>query len=369
MSKRILFVSTMDGSPWGGSEELWFEAAQRLKGEGREVAAAVLKWPSPAAKLGVLRGQGIPVTEYGAPSAPRRLLNKVHPPLKHAWIRGINPQFVVLSQGGNWSIKTIEVAEALTGLGVPYVVISQCAYPWYWPSDQEAARMRDVFSKAKASYFVSKANLETSRLQVGDAIANGSVIRNPFAVEYVATLPWPDGQTMRLACVARVEPGIKGQDLLFEALSEKIWRERDITVALYGAGSNIGTTRALHQRYGLPRVEFGGFVKPAEIWRQNHALILTSRAEGLPVALVEAMLCGRPAILTDVGGNREAVEDGVSGFIASSVTASGVAEAMERAWQQRDGLQQMGKSAAARIRRLVSPDPAGDLARAILAMV
>lgn len=45
-----------------------------------------------------------------------------------------------------------------------------------------------------------------------------------------------------------------------------------------------------------------------------HAYVSTSRWEGLPLAVLEAQAAGLPAVLTDVVGNRDAIENGVTGF-------------------------------------------------------
>jgi hypothetical protein len=42
---RFVFVSAMSGYPWGGSEELWSQAALRLRDQGHDVAASVPWWP------------------------------------------------------------------------------------------------------------------------------------------------------------------------------------------------------------------------------------------------------------------------------------------------------------------------------------
>jgi glycosyltransferase involved in cell wall biosynthesis len=48
---------------------------------------------------------------------------------------------------------------------------------------------------------------------------------------------------------------------------------------------------------------------------------MASSGEGKPLALTEAMLCGRPAVVTDVGGNAELVSDRVTGFVTQSALA------------------------------------------------
>jgi glycosyl transferase family 1 len=49
----------------------------------------------------------------------------------------------------------------------------------------------------------------------------------------------------------------------------------------------------------------------------NHVHAMPSRIEGLPLVLIEAMLCGRPVVATDVAG-AEVIEDEVTGFLAGA---------------------------------------------------
>ena len=87
------------------------------------------------------------------------------------------------------------------------------------------------------------------------------------------------------------------------------------------------------------------------------------------MALVEAMLCGRPAIVTDVGGNSEVLQDEVTGFIASAPTERHVDEALERAWQQREQWREIGLRAYTSIRELVPADPVALFANHLLQVV
>jgi glycosyltransferase involved in cell wall biosynthesis len=85
--------------------------------------------------------------------------------------------------------------------------------------------------------------------------------------------------------------------------------------------------------------------------------------------MIEAMLCGRMPIVTDVGRVTELVDDNRSGFIAPAATASLIDEAMERAWQRRHEWQAMGALAAADIRQRHSLRPGEDFAEAILTAI
>jgi glycosyltransferase involved in cell wall biosynthesis len=90
--------------------------------------------------------------------------------------------------------------------------------------------------------------------------------------------------------------------------------------------------------------------------------------EGNALSLIEAMLCGRMPITTDVGRAAELIDDGTSGFIASAATAYLIDEVLERAWQRRHDWQAMGQEAARAIRQRHSLTPSKDFADRILAL-
>lgn len=114
----------------------------------------------------------------------------------------------------------------------------------------------------------------------------------------------------------------------------------------------------LVRRLGLAdRVIFTAHLGVEDIWASNHVLIMPSRLEGLPLAVVEAMLCGRPVVATDVAGHSEIIKDGVTGFLADAPTADSMAQALERFWARRTTAQMMGEVGSTRIRRLLPPDP------------
>jgi glycosyltransferase involved in cell wall biosynthesis len=61
--------------------------------------------------------------------------------------------------------------------------------------------------------------------------------------------------------------------------------------------------------------------------------------------------------VTDVGGNGELVRDGVNGFIAKAPTVEFIDGALNRAWENRARLREMGERAAADIRQIIPADP------------
>jgi glycosyltransferase involved in cell wall biosynthesis len=270
------------------------------------------------------------------------------------------PGLVVLSNGV--CFPPIELAELFIGMKLPFATISQANHVDWWPDDSRARQCRTVLSAASRCYFVSHASREMAEKHIGCRLSNAEVVRNPFNVPYGSAPAWPtEGDCLRMACVARLHPASKGQDLLLEALAQPPWDSRNWTLALYGDGPNKETLLRLTERLHLgSRVEFRGHVDDvAGIWAESHLLVLPSRYEGLPLVLVEAMLCGRAALVTNVGGNSEVVSDGTTGFIAESPTVAALQRVLERAWMQRSELQRMGEAASRSIRESVPVDPVG----------
>ena len=77
---------------------------------------------------------------------------------------------------------------------------------------------------------------------------------------------------------------------------------------------------------------------------------------------------GRPVLATDVGGNAEIIQDGVTGFVAeaATVTAS-FSKALDRAWQAQSRWPAMGKAARKYIRDHANDDPAKALLKTWIA--
>jgi glycosyltransferase involved in cell wall biosynthesis len=82
--------------------------------------------------------------------------------------------------------------------------------------------------------------------------------------------------------------------------------------------------------------------------------------------MVEAMVCGRPAVITDVGGSREWVTDGQSGFLAAKPDVESVAAALDRAWQRRADWPAMGREARQTAIRQIDPNPGRTVLRRLM---
>lgn len=93
----------------------------------------------------------------------------------------------------------------------------------------------------------------------------------------------------------------------------------------------------------------GGGVDPRKHLRECDIFVLPSRSEGFSNALIEAMASSLPVVATCVGGNAEAVADGVTGYLVAPDDASAMATALEKLLVDPNKARMMGSNGRTRV--------------------
>jgi L-malate glycosyltransferase len=187
---------------------------------------------------------------------------------------------------------------------------------------------------------------------------------NQFNVQTFKRLPreqaperWPrvysssegsNDSTFNLLSTRGFEP-IYGVDVIARAFVTAAKEVPNLHLTLLGTGSQEGVIRRIFISNGVSdQVEFHGQVSYDELpgfYQNAHLYLSASHSDGSSISLLEAFACGTPAIVSDIPGNQEWVTTGENGWLFSDGNADALAQAILKAYQQRDLLPELGRKA------------------------
>ncbi len=222
---------------------------------------------------------------------------------------------------------------ASLGLRVP-VVVQEHIYS-SWPPLRRSWRLLRLLSYPLASSVVG---LTPSALAtLGPARGRrGRVVPNPV-------LPAPPGEAVPAAppvivAMGRLVPQ-KGFDMLLDAFARVAGRHDRWSLEVWGDGPDREELERQRDSLGLSdRVTFAGRTQaPYDVMRRAVFLVMSSRREGFPTVLGEAMACGVPVVSFDCpSGPREMIRHGVDGLLIPPEDVAALAAGMERLMTDRD---------------------------------
>ncbi|MEO0235321.1 MAG: glycosyltransferase [candidate division WOR-3 bacterium] len=129
-----------------------------------------------------------------------------------------------------------------------------------------------------------------------------------------------------------------------------------LKLLIVGGGSQESELKNLVRVLGLERdVVFTGKVRHSEVARYHNmitifAALSIDESESFGVAVVEAMACGRPVVVSRVGGLPEVVEDGVTGFVVPPMNPEAAASALQNLITNPELRKKMGLKALERVK-------------------
>jgi glycosyltransferase involved in cell wall biosynthesis len=132
-------------------------------------------------------------------------------------------------------------------------------------------------------------------------------------------LPQTDGRRF-ITIVANLRHPVKDHSTFLRAARRVRDAFPQACFVIAGEGPLIDETRSLARQLGIEESLFflGRCEHVAELLSISEACVLSSKAEGFSNAILEYMAASRPAVVTDVGGAREAVVDGESGYLVQA---------------------------------------------------
>lgn len=313
MKRVLIIIYSLDG---GGAERFTAQLASWLANVGY--------------KVGVATFEPLDADKYVLPSKVDRLVARIFWPLR--------PSKNIFQKLRNWTKKFLQLRNtllawkpdaviaimdiscilailSLVGSGIP-VIVSEHTDPRYHRVPLVWRFLRRLTYPWAAALVVQT-----------EAVARGwarrvvpwwkvRVIPYPcWLVEVeggmVERLPWVVGMG-RLVCEQ------KGFDVLLEAFSRVAGKHPGWRLMILGEGPDRGKLERMVGDLGLVgRVELPGWVGDPERWlRRAGVFVLSSRYEGFPNVLLEAMSLGCAVVAADCpSGPGEIVRDGVDGFL------------------------------------------------------
>jgi len=237
---------------------------------------------------------------------------------------------VVICFGDITNVKTLLAA---SGTGLPIVVCEQID-PRQYPIGRLWNILRRLVYPRAATLVVVSSAMATGWAERITSKNRIRVIPNPVYVSPAPLVNCENRQNQGFTIVAMGRlVRQKGFDVLLKAFSLCSDRHPKWSLDILGDGDERQTLELLKEELRLEkRVRFLGIVKePSTILRQADLFVLSSRFEGFPLALIEAMACGLPAISTNCPtGPSEIIQNEIDGILVPPGDVSALAGAMER---------------------------------------
>jgi GalNAc-alpha-(1->4)-GalNAc-alpha-(1->3)-diNAcBac-PP-undecaprenol alpha-1,4-N-acetyl-D-galactosaminyltransferase len=239
---------------------------------------------------------------------------------------------------------------ATVGLNLP-VVVSERIDPHFYPIGKIWSCLRTWAYRRTGCLVVQT---ESAKAFFSEPIQRRTrVIPNPVIRPPESAAGSNRGIRKQIIGIGRLTPQ-KGFDLLLNAFAQIASRHPDWSVVVWGDGEAREALEQQRDQLGLrDQVRFPGRTKrPFQQLREADLFILSSRFEGFPNALCEAMACGLPVISFDCqSGPREIIRDNVDGLLVPNGDVVALASAMERLMSNEDELKRLSSRAVEVIER------------------
>lgn len=361
--QKLVFVT--NSFSFGGSEQHLLQLLRRLDVHRLDIE--------------ILCTDSDPFTDRLDANLRQQIVIRVEKSLKSLgdWLRvfrQIKPDIVVLVYGTLWMLPWSAAAGArLSGVGRLYAIHHQPPIPPQEPPVLRIHSARDVWRRlcGRRVRLIASAGIPPrlcrKTICVSDAVRNALIKQHGFPVQKVVTIrngisldQFVQNRIGReeirtrlklqamdfvLVCTTRLSPE-KGIGTLVTAMSQVVKVAPDCKCIIVGDGYLRAYLARQIELLALERnVLLAGFQADVQPYLSAaDAFVLTSDLEGLPYSVLEAMGCSLPCIVTDVGGNAEAVTQNVNGFVVRPGAANEVAEAILALMNNSEKRQEMGRA-------------------------
>ncbi len=365
MSRNLRILEFVTNFCVGGTERQFLNLVDGLRGTGAEVHVACFRADGPL--LGELRRSTprLPLTEYSVPSlrspaVARRLRELVRYLRRHridvVHTTGLYPN--VFGVTAAWLARTPVIVASVRDMGQMWRGDLRRVQRW-------TSRLADaVVTNAEA--IAERLRAEGYEADKIEVIHNGIVpaevpvrlpgtgLRRDLGVPAAAPL---------VGVVSRLDP-LKGLDDFLDAAALVAGRHPETRFLIVGGpAAGVGEPYVAELRLRIEDLGLGDrvFLTGArtdvpDILPELTVSVLPSLTEGLSNSLLEAMAAGLPVVATDVGGNPEIVEDGVTGLLVPANDPDSLAAAVGRLVASPGLGRELGRAGRTRVATHFTPE-------------
>ena len=264
-----------------------------------------------------------------------------------------------------WNSAAIQFLPMAPVWGCPTVVSchgSEVNVRAQLPGEEAFARaLRASFARVSAIHCVSDATA-ASAIARGAEAHKISLIRPGADVSSFV----PSGrrrqanEPLRVVCVGALR-SIKGHACAVRAIRQLLEWNVPATLQIIGGdpppavgepSARVAIERERREQPLIDCVRLRGKLSRSDVrsvLAASNVLLHLSLSEGFSVALIEAMACGLPVVVSNYAGAREALDDGVHGFVVPLEDPTAAAAALRVLYRDRSLAERMGAAARARV--------------------
>ena len=347
-ARRIRVLHVITSLTVGGAERLVISAVRGLPSDRYEHAICCLA--EPGARAAEAAGAGVPVVCIGGFPGLRhplafarlfRVIRRASPTIVHTHLQSANLYGRAAARLAAVPIVIATEHNVYTQKPRRYVMV-----------ERQLARATDVLIAVSTNvqqFLSAQLALPASAIRV---VRNGVAPAAP-SPDRVAALRARAGDGAPIVAVVASLTRKKGHDCLLRAIA--MLRERGVAchVLLAGEGPERVRLESLAADLGLGGVVqfLGALPGSADVLAVADLFVLPSIAEGMPLALLEAMQAGKAVVATAVGGVPEVIQPEVNGILVPPADAPTLADAMARLAASRNLREQLGAEAQRTVAR------------------
>ena len=348
--KNILFVTV--GYTLGGAENMIAQIAPRLKTRGYNIRVLVFKgWGTVSEKL---KNSGVDcIALHGKGKFDPRVLWRYFIYLLK------NPPDLIIA-----FLYRAYIPTRIFGffLGILNISAVQDSLQWMNSFQLFFERITAIF----CTIIYSCSNSVTSSLLQDIGMKREKVVTIPNSVDVDSfSIKINKEKKLRelglqsnvkiVGTVCRLQEPKKGVKFLLEA-TKKLQDKFNFQLIIVGTGKDEETLKSIAEKQRINARFLGEREDVREILQIMDVFALASFYEGSPVSVLEAMAAGLPVVATNIGGVKEIVSDGKTGFLVEPGDSNALAEKIKKLLEDRKMRKDFGETGFKRVKENFSID-------------